>query len=100
MTEVLKTLVEQHAALEQQIKEVKQASRKDAINAIKEQMELHGITAEDLANKGKKADGSVRKVAPKYQDPVSGATWTGRGKKPLFIREAEANGTLENCRIV
>ena len=100
MTEVLKTLVEQHAALEQQIKEVKQASRKDAINAIKEQMELHGIITEDLVNKAKVANGTVRKVAPKYQDPVSGATWTGRGKKPLFIREAEANGTLENCRIV
>ena len=100
MTEILKTLVEQHAALEQQIKEVKQASRKDAINTIKEQMELHGITAEDLAHNAKIARGTVRKVAPKYQDPVSGATWTGRGKSPLFIREAKANGTLENCRIV
>ena len=90
MTEVLKTLVEQHAALEQQIKEVKQASRKDAINAIKEQMELHGITAEDLANKGKKADGTVRKVAPKYQDPVSGATWAGRGKSPSWFNEVTA----------
>ena len=90
MTEVLKTLVEQHAALEQQIKEVKQASRKDAINAIKEQMELHGITAEDLAHKAKLVGGTVRKVAPKYQDPVSGATWTGRGKSPKWFDKETA----------
>ena len=90
MTEVLKTLVEQHAALEQQIKEVKRASRKEAMDAIKEQMELHDITAEDLANKGKKADGTVRKVAPKYQDPVSGATWTGRGKSPKWFDKETA----------
>ena len=100
MTDVLKTLVEQQAALEQQIKEVKQASRKDVINAIKEQMELHGITADDLANKGKKADGTVRKVVPKYQDPVSDATWTGRGKQPKWVVEALASGlTLEDLLI-
>ena len=91
MTEALKTLVEQQAALEQQIKEVKQATRQDVINKVKELMQLHDITVEDLARKAsKKADGTVRKVAPKYQDPVSGATWTGRGKSPKWFDKETA----------
>lgn len=28
---------------------------------------------------------SVSKVAPKYRDPVTGQTWTGRGKPPAWI---------------
>jgi DNA-binding protein H-NS len=28
-------------------------------------------------------------VAPKYRDPESGVTWTGRGMAPLWIRDAE-----------
>lgn len=39
---------------------------------------------------GKAAAG--RKVAPKYRDPVSGATWTGRGRSPKWVTEALAQG--------
>jgi DNA-binding protein H-NS len=28
------------------------------------------------------------KLAPKYRDPVSGATWAGRGRQPRWILEA------------
>jgi len=31
-------------------------------------------------------------VAPKYRNPETGSTWTGRGKAPRWIVEAEAAG--------
>ena len=94
----LNNLLDQQAELAKQIDTLKKTNRKNAIEQVKSLMSQYDITVEDLAKKTSSAAGT--KVPPKWQDPVSGATWTGRGKKPLFIREAEANGTLENCRIV
>ena len=38
--------------------------------------------------KGKgKGKGTGAKAAPKYRDPVTGSTWTGRGVAPLWIRD-------------
>ena len=41
------------------------------------------------------------KVAPKYRNPEdSKATWTGRGKQPIWVRDYLANGgTLESVTI-
>lgn len=91
---MLKELIAQKNELDTKIAEAKKVERVTAIKTVKDLMAEFEITDKDL-NKATRA-----KVAPKYQDPVSGKQWTGRGKKPLFIREAEANGTLENCRIV
>ena len=33
-----------------------------------------------------------RKVAPKYRDPESGTTWTGRGRMPRWMTAAIAGG--------
>ena len=33
--------------------------------------------------------GTKRKVAPKYKDPQSGATWSGRGLAPKWLAEKE-----------
>lgn len=97
-TPELSDLITQQAELAKQIAELKKANRKEALEQVKSLMAQYDITVEDLAKKTSSAAGV--KVPPKWQDPVSGAKWTGRGKKPLFIREAEANGTLEKCRIV
>ena len=97
MTVATESLIEQRNELERQIQEAHKLERKQALKTIKELMAKHGLSFDDIARKGNRAG---IKVAPKWKDPISGATWTGRGKKPLFIREAEANGTLEKCRIV
>jgi len=34
----------------------------------------------------------VRTVPPKYRNPATGDTWTGRGKPPRWIAQAEADG--------
>lgn len=54
-----------------------------------------GFTADEMnkalsgkvrAGKGK-GKGTGAKAAPKYRDPVTGSTWTGRGVAPLWIRD-------------
>ena len=43
--------------------------------------------------KGAKAKkGAKRKVAPKFKDPQSGATWSGRGLTPKWLAEKEKAG--------
>ncbi len=47
------------------------------------------------------AAGDKRVVAPKYRNPAdSSQTWTGRGKQPIWVRDALAKGkTLEQLAI-
>ena len=47
-----------------------------------------------------KAKAPRRKVAPKYRDPKSGQTWTGRGRKPKWVADIiEAGGKIEDYTI-
>jgi DNA-binding protein H-NS len=89
----LSELVAQKSALDRAIQEARAADKAQAVARVRELMSAHGLTAADLMGKATaKADGTVRKVAPKYRDPVSGATWTGRGLKPNWLAAALNNG--------
>lgn len=57
-------------------------------------MSAHGLTAADLASSPQKSSSSAArgKVDPKYRDPATGVTWTGRGLKPKWLAEQLANG--------
>lgn len=79
--------------LREKLAEQKNTERAQAITSIKELIKTFQLTAADLGLSGKKslvrkerAMGDKRtRVAPKYQDPVSGKTWTGRGKTPAWL---------------
>jgi DNA-binding protein H-NS len=78
-------LLAQKAALEAQIKAARKAENAEAIAQVKALIAEHGLTQQDIfggAKRGRKASGSV---APKYKDPISGKTWSGRGKAPKWI---------------
>jgi DNA-binding protein H-NS len=78
-------LLAQKAALEAQIEAARKAENSEAIAKVKALVAEHGLTQQDIfggAKRGRKASGLV---APKYKDPISGATWTGRGKAPKWI---------------
>lgn len=71
-------------------------------------MSEHGISITDLtsgkpgrAPRNASADGSApRKVAPKYRDPDTGETWSGRGLKPKWLAAAiEGGRTLEEFAV-
>jgi DNA-binding protein H-NS len=49
----------------------------------------------------KKSAPSTRAPVPvKYKHPETGATWTGRGKPPRWIVDAEASGKSRNDFLV
>ena len=83
----LETLIEQRASIDKQIEEAKKSARKDAVKTIKELMAKHELTIEEITRTG---NGAGTKVPPKWQDPVTGAKWTGRGKSPAWFNEATA----------
>ncbi len=94
----LSDLIAQREALDRQIKSAQDADRSAAIARIKTLMAEHGLTHDDIAakvpsnvaRKGGMKPGT--KVAPKFRDPTSGASWTGRGLKPKWLSAAIAEG--------
>ena len=84
----LNDLITQQAELAKQIAELKKANRKEALEQVKSLMAQYDITVEDLAKKTSSAAGT--KIPPKWEDPVSGAKWTGRGRTPVWFNEATA----------
>lgn len=97
-----KSIKAQIAKLEKQAEELRKKEIKGVIQNIQRLIHEYGLTAQDLgfkniapAKKGK--TGSV--PSAKYRDPVSGKTWTGRGKPPLWIAEAVKAGKKDDYLI-
>ena len=77
-----KTLLARKAELEAQIAQAQAEAKAKAVTEARALIQEHGLTAADVFPAAK-AKGSVG--APKYRDPATGATWTGRGKPPNWI---------------
>ena len=81
------TLEEMNAAklqLEKLVAEKQAEGKREGIQQIHAIMSAYGLTVDDLTRTtGKSRQGQT--VAPKYRDPATGATWTGRGKAPKWI---------------
>ncbi|MGM3412082.1 H-NS histone family protein [Ralstonia holmesii] len=81
-----KQLLAEKAALEAQIEELRAREVQQAIQSVRQLIDEYGLTAADI---GLKTSGKGPKpgkgVAPKYEDPKSGATWSGRGREPAWI---------------
>lgn len=75
----------QIAELQTLAEQARQAEIAEAKARIRELMAANGLTAEDL-QESKRAP-AVKKgaVEAKYKDPVSGQTWTGRGRAPRWL---------------
>ncbi|NTY41724.1 H-NS histone family protein [Burkholderia diffusa] len=83
----LKTQAE---ALAQQAEEARVAELGTVITTIREQIAEYGITSEQLFGRRRAAmSGTRTPIAPKYRDPKTGATWSGRGKAPQWIASAK-----------
>lgn len=80
-----KTLLQQKAELESQIAKVQAEQKADAVAKARALVAEHGLTAADVFPPAK-AKGISVGVA-KYRDPATGATWTGRGKPPNWIKD-------------
>lgn len=82
-----KELLKQREALEQQISEARRRELADAVSKVRAMVAEYGLTAQDVFPAGKARSSSAgSKVAPKYRNPATGQTWTGRGKAPKWIQ--------------
>jgi DNA-binding protein H-NS len=54
--------------------------------------DTRGERARVLKAELKSLQGKGARVAAKYRDPVSGQTWSGRGRKPLWLQSYESQG--------
>ena len=98
----LKELFEQKAILEQQIASARQAELGNAIAEAKKLVEEYALTPEQVFGSRVVATGSMNRkgpkaggtVAPKYQDPVTGKTWSGRGIAPAWIKDKNKDDFL------
>jgi DNA-binding protein H-NS len=92
-------LAEQQAELERQIAAVLAREKAAGIQRIRELMAQFGIAAAELALKpgksrrpGKTKSKSAGPSAARYRDPASGATWTGKGRRPAWFVQWLAQG--------
>lgn len=70
---------------------IQNRKRNAAINRVQALMNRLGVTLEDLSNVAF-CEAPSAPVPVKFRHP-EGHTWTGRGKPPRWLTEAEASGT-------
>ncbi len=79
----------QIAKLQEQADEARRKEVTNVIAEIKQKITEFGLSAHDLGFAEAARRGRPPKKAPlppKYQDPKSGKTWSGRGKPPTWIQ--------------
>jgi len=100
-------LEKEMAKIQKRIQSLQAKQRQPKIAAIVRSMREYDISPEEIAaafsrkpasrarvvSPRKAATATKRVVAPKYRHPETQATWTGRGKAPRWITDAEAAGT-------
>ena len=89
--------------LEEQAKALLKKESAGVVAKIRDLMSEYGLTVQDLGlgitNMGKKMSAMKHPLPPKYQDPVSGKTWSGKGKAPGWIVEATKKGKRDDFLI-
>ncbi|AAP85932.1 H-NS-like protein (plasmid) [Cupriavidus necator H16] len=86
-----KELMAQKAALEAHLEEARANEVASVIEQIQNLMAEYGLTVEDVTKRrrGRPAGSGAGKakagLPPKYQDPKTGKTWSGRGRAPSWL---------------
>lgn len=100
----LKSIETQIRRLQEKAEKLKASRKGPAIRDIVRQMKAEGITLDEIQDAlkakaprkapaaGKPAAAVRKPVAIKYRDEATGQTWTGRGRAPTWLAEAEAAG--------
>jgi DNA-binding protein H-NS len=107
MKKSLQALETEIARLQAEAEKLRNDEVQGVIDRIRVAIAHYGITADQLfgggGGKRKAAGGTALKASndglavgvPKYRDPASGKTWTGRGKPPAWIAGAADRAVFE-----
>lgn len=94
----LKELRDLHKAVGRQIDGFEAKQKEKAMSAAQLAAEEHGFSLKDLFGAGKATKNTV---PAKYANPEdNAATWTGRGRQPLWVKShLDAGGSLDDLLI-
>ena len=94
----LKELRDLHKAIGRQIDGYEAKQKDKAKAAVQQAAEEHGFSLKELLGTGKSVKATV---AAKYANPEdASATWTGRGRQPLWVKgHLDAGGNLDDLLI-
>jgi DNA-binding protein H-NS len=86
----------QIAMLEKKAEEARKLELKTVLDDVRQRIADYGLTAQDLGLATVRRGRPPKKepLPPMYQDPVSGNTWSGRGKPPNWIAKKDRSGYL------
>ena len=91
---MLENLVQQREAIDAEIAKIRAAEQADALERVRNLIRLHGLQVTDVFERKGATKPAARKVAPKYRDPSTGSTWTGRGRAPLWLDKSRVQDFL------
>ena len=84
-----KELLKQRETLEKQIEDARKRELTDAVSKVRALVAEFDLKTEDVFPPVRAGSGAGSKVAPKYKNPETGETWTGRGKAPKWIQDQD-----------
>jgi len=86
-------LVALRTEVDKALKSIDSRRKAEALKAAQEAAREHGFTLAELTDGAK----PTRKVAAKFANPADAAqTWSGRGRQPIWFRDALASGASED----
>ena len=98
----LEELVSLQADIEKHISDLQKQQKTAFLSEFRAKAKALGFSFDELVEAGQRlSSGKKGKSVPdKYQDPESGKTWTGRGRKPAWvIAQLEQGKTLDDLLI-
>ncbi|SAK99647.1 histone family protein nucleoid-structuring protein H-NS [Caballeronia arationis] len=91
-------LLAQRNALEKQLSEAREKEARLALIEIVQKMREYGISLHDLIGRKSAPEPVQPEGAAKYRDPLTGATWSGRGRAPHWIAGKDREAYLVSER--
>lgn len=98
-------LLEKKLALEAQIEEARSTEVAGVIEQIRELMIRYNLSPEDVAPRRRRgrpagtpsAGTEKAPLPPKYMDPKTGKTWSGRGRTPAWLGKRPERFLIEQA---
>lgn len=91
MAEKYKALKAQLDALQERTEAARLAELEAVVAQVRELVAEYGITEDQIfgRKRTRKAASPTTAAEPRYLNPKTGETWSGRGRAPLWIRDAK-----------